>query len=210
MKQVGLTLVALLAVGSMIGCGASKGYVKEQIDASEGRTNSRVDAVSSQTQMNADEIARLNTLTLELDKQVNIAVNKVKGFESYVVLWSGEINFDFDSFELTPTAQQILDEAGAQMKVHSGSLLEISGHTDAHGAKTYNMLLGERRASSAKTYIAEHAGVHLYRLHLVSFGEDKPATMSDSPNSDSRNRRVTLQLWGDPAIAQVTDTPMVQ
>ncbi len=210
MKQVGLVLVGLLAVSSLIGCGASKGYIKEQIDASEGRTNARVDAVSAQTQMNADEIARLNTLAIELDKQVNIAVNKVKGFENYVVLWSGEVNFNFDSFELTSTAQQILDEAGEQMKLHGGSLLEISGHTDAHGAKTYNMILGERRANSAKTYIAEHSGVHLYRLHVVSFGEDKPTTMSDSRNADSRNRRVTLQLWGDPTIAQITDNPATQ
>jgi peptidoglycan-associated lipoprotein len=74
--------------------------------------------------------------------------------------------------------------------------LEIVGHTDRTGASNYNFLLGEKRANSAKRYLADKFGISLYRMFVVSYGEEKPVAMPDEENASSKNRRVVLQVWG--------------
>jgi len=38
--------------------------------------------------------------------------------------------------------------------------------------------------------------VALYRMFIVSFGENKPIAMPDEANTNAKNRRVVLKLWG--------------
>lgn len=60
----------------------------------------------------------------------------------------------------------------------------------------YNLMLGEKRAGSAKRYLADKFGISLYRLFIVSYGEDKQVSMDSENQSASKNRRVTLTVWG--------------
>ena len=76
------------------------------------------------------------------------------------------------------------------------SLIEIVGHTDQTGAARYNILLGEKRANATKRYLADKFGTSLYRMFVVSYGEEKPVALPDERNASTRNRRVTLSIWG--------------
>ncbi len=191
------TLLLILVVALMAaGCGVNKDYVSEQIAQSEGRTSAQIATVDGKTSQNTAELQKLKTLATELSSKTDMALNKAKGFENYQIIWSGEIRYDFDSWKLTAAAEQILTECGEKMEQNAGSLLEVAGHTDVTGSSKYNYLLGEKRANAAKRFLAERFGVSLYRLFTVSYGEDKPVAMPDEREANSKNRRVTVKLWG--------------
>jgi len=192
MLSIGLVLLLLLASG----CGVNKAYVAEQISESEARTGSEIGVVKDKTDVNAAEVARLQQLSQQLEEKADMAINKAAGFENYQIIWSGEINFDFDSYEINGVAASILDEAGTKMEEVPGSVIEIVGHTDRTGNASYNLFLGEKRSNSAKRYLSQNFGVSLYRMFILSHGETKPVAMSDERNASSRNRRVALTIWG--------------
>lgn len=193
MKSVVVIAMAFLLLA---GCGVKKDYVAQQISESESRTGAKIGAVDQKAGATAADVARLQQLSDELGKKADMALNKASGFENYQVIWSGEINFSFDSWEIDKVAEQILMEAGQKMQSVPSALLEVAGHTDATGPSQYNFTLGERRADAAKLYLNDHFGVSLYRMYTISYGKSKPIAMPDQKQSGAKNRRVTLKLWG--------------
>ncbi len=189
-------VVSTLFLLMLTGCGVNKDYVNQQIQESEARTGSKIGSLSDKADANAAEIAKLQGLARDLSDKTAKAINDAAGFENYQVIWEGTINFDFDSYEITSTAEEILMNGCAKMEQVPRSLMEIVGHTDRTGSSSYNMLLGEKRASSAKTFMAQRCGVSLYRLFIASYGETLPVALPDEQQASSRNRRVTLKVWG--------------
>ncbi len=194
MKKTGIVVAALALL--VAGCGVNKDYVQEQISQSESRTSSKIATLQDKTDVNAGEIAKLQSLAKQLSDKTDMAINQAKGFENYQIIWSGVISFDFDSYKITDAAASILNEAGQKMEEHPGSLIEIAGHTDRTGSAKYNLMLGEKRSNAAKRFLAERFGISLYRLFIVSYGKEKPVAMPDERNAASKNRRVTLKVWG--------------
>ncbi len=194
MRTTGI-VVAVIALFAA-GCGVNKEFVQEQINQSEARTDSKITSLQSKTDANTSEIAKLQSLAKQLSDKTDMAINQAKGFENYQIIWSGVINFEFDSYEIDDGAAAILNEAGQKMEQHPSSVIEIAGHTDRTGSSKYNLLLGEQRANAAKRFLVERFGVSLYRLFIVSHGEEKPVAMPDERNAASKNRRVTLKVWG--------------
>ncbi|MDX9856928.1 MAG: OmpA family protein [candidate division Zixibacteria bacterium] len=193
------TLIALsLALMLLaVGCGVNKDYVSEQIAQSEARTGSRISEVAQKADANAAEVDRLKSLAAQLEEKADMAINKASGFENYQIIWEGTIHFDFDQYAINDVAAGILDEAGAKMEAYPGSVIEIAGFTDRTGSARYNLVLGEMRAMAAKKHLAERFGISLYRMFTVSYGQDKPAAMPDERDAHSKNRRVTLTVWGN-------------
>ncbi|MFZ5980297.1 MAG: OmpA family protein [Candidatus Zixiibacteriota bacterium] len=197
MKKIYVLPVILAFMVILVsGCGVNKDYVAQQINDSEAKTNAKIDAVSTKVDTNDQEITKLKALAAQLEQKADMAINKASGFENYQIIWSGEINYDFDSYEIDELAGGILNEAGEKMESYPSSLLEIAGHADKTGSSNYNFLLGEKRANNAKKYLAERFGINLYRMFVVSYGEDKPVALPDEQHASSKNRRVTLTLWG--------------
>jgi outer membrane protein OmpA-like peptidoglycan-associated protein len=194
MKMTGIVVAALALLAA--GCGVNKDFVQEQINQSEARTDSKITALKDKTDTNAGEIAKLQSLAKQLSDKTDMAINQAKGFENYQIIWSGVINFDFDSYEINEGAAAILNEAGQKMEEHPSSVIEIAGHTDRTGSSKYNLLLGEKRSNAAKRFLFERFGISLYRLFIISHGEEKPVAMPDERNAASKNRRVTLKVWG--------------
>lgn len=190
-----LVAVALLAI-VIGGCGVNKEYVQEQIQASEGRTAAQISAVKGTADANKAEVDKLKALAEELSTKTDMALNRAKGFENYQIIWQGEVNFKFDSWEVTDVAQATLMEAGETMEKNPASIIEVAGHTDRTGSSKYNLLLGDKRAAAAKRFLADQFGISLYRMFTISYGEDKPVAMPDEKNAASKNRRVTLKIWG--------------
>lgn len=189
-------IVLLAALFLVAGCGVKQQFVLDEIAASEARSQAEIGSVRDKVDMNVEELTRLQALATALDEKADLAINKASGFENYQIIWSGEINFTFDSYVVDDVAASILDEAGMKLEQVPGSLLEIVGHADRTGSASYNLLLGEKRANSSKRFLADKFGISLYRMFVVSYGEEKPAAMPDENQSASRNRRVTLSVWG--------------
>ncbi len=193
------TAFALFLIMALMvsGCGVNKGYVQEQIKQSESRTGAQMATLRDKTDGNATQIQNLQSLATQLSDKTDMALNQAKGFETYQVIWSGEISYDFDSWDVNATAEQILMEAGEKMEEFPGSVVEFAGHTDRTGSAKYNAMLGEQRAKAGKTFLADRFGISLYRMFTVSFGENKPVAMPDERHAASKNRRVSIKIWAN-------------
>ncbi|HVP06430.1 MAG TPA: OmpA family protein [Candidatus Acidoferrum sp.] len=196
MKKI--MLLSVLVSVFLTACGVKKDYVNQQIADSEARSNSRITEVSTKVDTTAAEVARLDKLSLELSRKTDMAINQAAGFENYQVIWSGEISFGFDKADLDGVAQQILDEAGQKMTDTKHSIVEIAGHTDQIGPKTYNYTLGQRRADAAKRYLALKHGIGLYRMFVISYGKDQPVAAPKEGGGNAKNRRVVVKVWAPP------------
>lgn len=193
--QLVLPVVAMVILVMLAGCGASKDYVDEQIAGEKARAMADNDKLTQDIAATKQELANLQSLTTQLEKKADMAINEAKGFENYKVIWEGEVYFDFNSDAITADAQTILDEAGDKMVANRGSVMELAGYTDPTGSKNYNMDLGNRRAMAAKYYLVDNFGVNLYRVFFVSHGENKSVEFGDGKVSYAKQRRVKLKLW---------------
>ena len=85
-----------------------------------------------------------------------------------------------------------LNEIAAALRSQKDLKIEIQGHTDGSGTRTYNMDLSQRRAASVKAYL-ESQGIEASRLTTRGFGPDRPIASNASKQGRARNRRVEIK-----------------
>lgn len=98
------------------------------------------------------------------------------------------IHFDFDSYELTAEAKQVLDEVAKYLNEYKTLRIVIEGHCDERGTREYNLALGMKRAEVAKKYLSD-LGIAESRVEIVSYGKDKPLIEGSGEEVWSKNRR---------------------
>jgi peptidoglycan-associated lipoprotein len=96
--------------------------------------------------------------------------------------------FDFDKFELSSLARETLNANGRILKELAARSITIEGHCDERGTAQYNLALGEKRARSAKEYLAD-LGVDPGRIEVVSYGKERPFEQGHSESAWAQNRR---------------------
>jgi outer membrane protein OmpA-like peptidoglycan-associated protein len=103
-----------------------------------------------------------------------------------------EVNFDFDSAEITPEVEGQLRELGKALSdpTLKGARISINGHTDAKGGDAFNKWLSERRAQSIKTYLVDSFGLMASNLRAVGYGKSRLKNTSDPFAAE--NRRVEI------------------
>jgi peptidoglycan-associated lipoprotein len=99
-----------------------------------------------------------------------------------------DIYFEFDKSRLLPEAQDILRDKAQFLMANPDVLVIIEGHCDERGTNEYNMALGDRRASSAKSFLVD-LGIAGQRLTTISYGEEKPLDPGHSEEAWAKNRR---------------------
>lgn len=104
-----------------------------------------------------------------------------------------DIHFQFDDHDLDQRSRQILKQNAGYLKQHPNIKVEIQGHCDERGTNNYNLALGQRRATSTKNFLAS-LGIDSSRLHVISYGEEKPFCMESNDSCWSRNRRAHFQV----------------
>lgn len=114
------------------------------------------------------------------------------GCEADVVLQ--DVNFEFDSAQLTVNAEQILNGVADKLRANENVRVRIEGHTDAVGSDSYNMDLSQRRADSVKSYLASQ-GIPERRMQATGYGEEQPIASNDTDQGRAQNRRVELGEW---------------
>lgn len=107
-----------------------------------------------------------------------------------------QVEFAFNSAELTPTATRILDELGRALSSPDLSpfRFQLSGHTDATGRADYNVDLSRRRAQSVRDYLVKNFPIPAARLDTIGLGSQM---LLDTANPASGvNRRVEITNLG--------------
>ena len=64
------------------------------------------------------------------------------------------INFDFDKYNVRPGDAEILKKNLDWFKANPGTKVRVEGNCDERGTVEYNLALGQKRADSAKNYLA--------------------------------------------------------
>ncbi|WP_346798146.1 OmpA family protein [Halomonas sp. Bachu 37] len=114
------------------------------------------------------------------------------GCEEGVVLEN--VNFEFDSAQLTLNAREVLDDVAERLANNPGVRVRIEGHTDAVGSDQYNKDLSQRRAESVVSYMAQR-GISSDRMMAVGYGEEQPIATNETDAGRAQNRRVELDEW---------------
>jgi len=102
------------------------------------------------------------------------------------------IYFDFDKYELTDKAKDILSE-NAKKIIENEYYVTIEGHCDERGTDQYNLSLGQKRANAVKNYYIR-LGIPENRIATISYGEEKPICFEKNEECWSKNRRAETKV----------------
>lgn len=98
------------------------------------------------------------------------------------------IFFDTDMFDVDTGDQAALRSQAEWLARYPQVRVTVEGHADERGTRDYNLALGERRANSAKNYLAS-LGVDASRITTISYGKERPDAVGSDESSWARNRR---------------------
>lgn len=114
------------------------------------------------------------------------------------------VEFEFDSFVLTPLARHIIDSLVVPVLVSNPTLrIELSAHTDSRGTDDYNEQLSQKRALAIRFYLINARNIEPQRLEAKGYGEFVPiapnenADGTDDPEGRQRNRRCEFRILQD-------------
>jgi peptidoglycan-associated lipoprotein len=105
-----------------------------------------------------------------------------------VATMSDRIHFDYDKSDIKPGDTQRLDGKGALLKQFTALRIRITGHCDERGSDQYNIALGMRRATAAKTYLVQ-LGIDASRIEVASLGREVPIDPGHDEAAWAQNRR---------------------
>ena len=163
-------------------CGYKRVTVKEAAVESDAE-GTAVTVVETKGVVKDDEVIAVTGVVVE-----QVVINNVE--------------FGFDSAELSPAYQAELDAASEILKPHRSLLrqglevLNVVGYTDSRGADDYNQTLSERRAQSVADYLIAQDPTRADFTKVIGRGEADPIATNDTADGRRQNRRVVLEVVG--------------
>jgi OmpA-OmpF porin, OOP family len=109
--------------------------------------------------------------------------------ETYIVF------FAWDRSDITPVAQEILQQVVEDFRRGTPTRLVLAGHADTSGPAPYNLQLSERRARSVAAALTQ-LGIPADDLEVTWYGETQPRVPTGDGVREPQNRRVEI-TFGD-------------
>ena len=109
-----------------------------------------------------------------------------------ILITSRKVAFAFDSYQLTDSSKEWLNDISKILHDTPAEKFEISGHADSRGPEEYNMYLSLSRAQSVKSYLVS-LGIDSKRIIAQGYGEDRPLDPDHSKKAWLKNRRVEFK-----------------
>jgi peptidoglycan-associated lipoprotein len=216
-------LAMAIAVVALAGGGSAACATKKFVRTSVGEVNNKVDTLSrsleetqERTRQNEQRIAEVDTKAGAADTKaeaagksasdaraaadrVNVRADEIerasKRLIYEVVLSEDQGNFKFGQKAIPDESRSAIDQLVQQLKSDpKGAFIEIEGHTDSVGDKTYNEMLGLERAEAVKRYLYETHQVPLHKINVISYGEEKPVAPNNTRDGRAQNRRVVVRI----------------
>ena len=120
----------------------------------------------------------------------DLIVEKIQKKKAYRLK---NVNFEFDSYELSEECEIELDELFVFMNDHPAYYLQILGHTDNEGTPNHNLELSQNRAKAVTDYLLKK-GISSERLEYKYFGETKALVSNSTEAGRAVNRRVEFVI----------------
>ena len=221
MNRTSLVICLAASMVATVGC-ASKNYVKQQttplinktnelddlaaknskdIKDVDARAQSGIQAVNEKTaqvEQKAQAAGQTATSAQEMadaaNSRVGVLTNTVANLDNYHAVAETSVHFGFNRDNLTPKAEQTLDQLAAQISATKGYIIALEGGTDSVGSADYNYDLSQRRANSVIQYLATKYNVPAHKIYVIGLGKDKPAESNKTSTGRADNRRVDVRL----------------
>jgi len=201
------------------GACATKGYVQKQVASVDEKVESmsktledtqqrtraneqRIEAVnktaeaagsSAQNAANAANVA--NKAAGAADARAAAVETQQKKLLYEVTLNEDQGNFASGKAALPDAAKARIDQLIGQLKSDpKGAYIEIEGYTDNLGDAAFNKQLGLERAEAVRNYIHDTYQVPLFKMSVISYGEEKPAAPNTNRENRAKNRRVVIRI----------------
>ncbi len=137
----------------------------------------------------AKDLQRLDSLPAM--RALEPSVSCQKKFNEILV--TERILFDTNKVVINSKSFGLLDRLVTVAKECPKSSIEVGGHTDNRGSKTYNQRLSESRAKAVMDYLKEH-DVTSNRFHAKGYGELKPIADNSTGEGLAKNRRIEFKV----------------
>jgi outer membrane protein OmpA-like peptidoglycan-associated protein len=219
MRSRFLTVIALGSTLALSGACASKGFVQKQVAGVDEKVESmsktledtqqrtraneqRIEAVNKAAEQsgvwakNAEGTANAATkAATAADARAAAVETSTKRLLYEVTLSEDQGNFKSGSAVLPEAAMARIDQLIGQLKADpKGAYLEVEGHTDNVGDKALNQRLGLERAEAVKTYLHDKYQIPLFKISVISYGQDKPIAPNNTRAGRAQNRRVVIRI----------------
>ncbi len=99
-----------------------------------------------------------------------------------------DVFFGYDQWSLTEAGMEALNHDAQWLKDHPGAVMKVEGHADERGTADYNIVLGDKRAKAARSYLIE-SGVGPKQVTVVSYGKARPFCTDPAESCYQQNRR---------------------
>ena len=99
-----------------------------------------------------------------------------------------DVFFDYDTYSLRSDAEGTLTKNASYLASHPDVKVVIGGYCDDRGSDEYNLALGQNRANSAQKVLVDN-GVAASRIHVISYGKEKPFCAQATEACWQQNRR---------------------
>ncbi len=121
--------------------------------------------------------------------ELDIKLMQIKK-DSKIVLRN--VFFEYGSAKLDPKSYTELDNLIKILTDNPNMIIEIGGHTDNSGSRTFNQKLSESRAQSVVNYLAK--SIPMTRLQYKGYAFDIPVADNATEEGRALNRRVEFKI----------------
>ena len=199
---VTVLVLSIMIIGPLwiTGCISPQEITLEELARRESQRRHRVQEDSIRTAQEAEQLARQAEerrrrqsveRRVEEDRETQRQEASAEELRRMALLSS--IYFDYDESELRADQMTALNENARKLREYQPEdNVLVEGHCDERGTVEYNLALGERRASTVKSFLTD-GGVAETRLETISYGEERPASMGHDENAWSKNRRAEIK-----------------
>ncbi|WP_299943684.1 OmpA family protein [uncultured Microbulbifer sp.] len=208
--------VAILALGSVVGCSTLDPYTGESktSNASRGAGIGALTGAIIGAATASKKDRRKGALTGALggaaigggigyymDQQEMALRQRLEGTgvgvqregDNIRLIMPGNITFGTNRSDIRPGFYDTLDSVTVVLQEFDKTAIRVSGHTDSTGSDVYNQTLSEQRANSVAGFFSRN-GLSSGRLQAIGYGERYPLAGNDSEAGRQANRRVELEL----------------
>ena len=175
-------LLSIFLFGFLAACSTTP---KDTADSSGGGSSGEFNTASTTSEEAASKVT--DTTTSDFS-------GVIRGTQEDLVVSVGDrVFFAYDSAELDPDAQELLQAQAAWLKQYNKTSIIIEGHCDERGTREYNLALGERRAQAVKNYL-NGLGVDISSISTISYGKERPAVVGSNDDAWGQNRRSVTKV----------------
>ena len=125
--------------------------------------------------------------------------------EVQTLLAARSIRFEESRSDIAPTSDALLDEVAATLKPCLGSIIAVTGHTDATGPEEENLALSQERARAVEAALRKR-GIPARGMRARGLGSSRP--IEGLAAEDPANRRIEFAVIATtPLRPTPVDTP---